>query len=118
MGRDPLRLRRAEARPAGRRGRAHRLLPRAPRRLQGAEESGLRPAAQDLHRQDPEVRPARAGEDAVGAGKSTHSPRDSRARPANPPYRSEEHTSELQSLMRISYAVFCLITITLNHTHT
>src|SRR3546814_5603116 len=29
---------------------------------------------------------------------------------ANDPYarRSEEHTSELQSLMRISYAVFCL----------
>src|SRR3546814_4942151 len=25
-----------------------------------------------------------------------------------PRYRSEEHTSELQSLMRISYAVFCL----------
>src|SRR3546814_1647633 len=25
-----------------------------------------------------------------------------------PPSRSEEHTSELQSLMRISYAVFCL----------
>src|SRR3546814_4546596 len=29
--------------------------------------------------------------------------RDAEARP-----RSEEHTSELQSLMRISYAVFCL----------
>src|SRR3546814_3976536 len=35
-------------------------------------------------------------------------------RPANlygtvlPSIRSEEHTSELQSLMRISYAVFCL----------
>src|SRR3546814_8745475 len=27
---------------------------------------------------------------------------------APPPFRSEEHTSELQSLMRISYAVFCL----------
>src|SRR3546814_1719458 len=28
---------------------------------------------------------------------------------ADPPHRrSEEHTSELQSLMRISYAVFCL----------
>src|SRR3546814_13045006 len=27
---------------------------------------------------------------------------------AGPPWRSEEHTSELQSLMRISYAVFCL----------
>src|SRR3546814_7668120 len=26
----------------------------------------------------------------------------------DPPRRSEEHTSELQSLMRISYAVFCL----------
>src|SRR3546814_2360830 len=29
-------------------------------------------------------------------------------RPPSPIYRSEEHTSELQSLMRISYAVFCL----------
>src|SRR3546814_2932202 len=27
---------------------------------------------------------------------------------AHPDVRSEEHTSELQSLMRISYAVFCL----------
>src|SRR3546814_8767417 len=27
---------------------------------------------------------------------------------ATAPKRSEEHTSELQSLMRISYAVFCL----------
>src|SRR3546814_6225471 len=27
---------------------------------------------------------------------------------ASPRLRSEEHTSELQSLMRISYAVFCL----------
>src|SRR3546814_5043991 len=27
---------------------------------------------------------------------------------AGAPQRSEEHTSELQSLMRISYAVFCL----------
>src|SRR3546814_5047532 len=29
-------------------------------------------------------------------------------RPRDRPSRSEEHTSELQSLMRISYAVFCL----------
>src|SRR3546814_1329415 len=28
--------------------------------------------------------------------------------PSPPATRSEEHTSELQSLMRISYAVFCL----------
>src|SRR3546814_4666224 len=30
------------------------------------------------------------------------------ARCSKRPTRSEEHTSELQSLMRISYAVFCL----------
>src|SRR3546814_6370636 len=53
--------------------------------------------------------------------------------PPEPMLRSEEHTSELQSLMRISYAVFCLkkqkkqhskeddfscIHTTHNHTHT
>src|SRR3546814_9379479 len=32
--------------------------------------------------------------------------------------RSEEHTSELQSLMRISYAVFCLKQKTYEHTKT
>src|SRR3546814_3571671 len=40
--------------------------------------------------------PARSGKDPAG-----------RCRQA-PVARSEEHTSELQSLMRISYAVFCL----------
>src|SRR3546814_3915830 len=39
--------------------------------------------------------------------------RSGRAKPDQPGlaariFRSEEHTSELQSLMRISYAVFCL----------
>src|SRR3546814_3272308 len=33
------------------------------------------------------------------------------------PKRSEEHTSELQSLMRISYAVFCLKKKKLNEAH-
>src|SRR3546814_14015615 len=32
--------------------------------------------------------------------------------------RSEEHTSELQSLMRISYAVFCLKKTKLHNNHT
>src|SRR3546814_1783632 len=32
--------------------------------------------------------------------------------------RSEEHTSELQSLMRTSYAVFCLTTKTITNTNT
>src|SRR3546814_6029204 len=37
-------------------------------------------------------------------------------RPLHQAIRSEEHTSELQSLMRISYAVFCLKT-TIEITH-
>src|SRR3546814_5050809 len=41
-------------------------------------------------------------DEALGAGKSERS--DARLGYR----RSEEHTSELQSLMRISYAVFCL----------
>src|SRR3546814_9110040 len=41
--------------------------------------------------------------------------RDDRGRPATDGKRSEEHTSELQSLMRISYAVFCLKTKNENH---
>src|SRR3546814_10378260 len=36
--------------------------------------------------------------------------------PASPAGRSEEHTSELQSLMRISYAVFCLKKTKSKHT--
>src|SRR3546814_7597426 len=40
---------------------------------------------------------------------SSSQPRYSQWRQRQPPApRSEEHTSELQSLMRISYAVFCL----------
>src|SRR3546814_7668649 len=59
---------------------------------------------------------ARAHRDAAGRGGSADgAPRRRRVsvrRPALPDQRqcrrSEEHTSELQSLMRISYAVFCL----------
>src|SRR3546814_8839471 len=41
--------------------------------------------------------------------KITHKKDPSKSRKCNHPgSRSEEHTSELQSLMRISYAVFCL----------
>src|SRR3546814_6929624 len=37
-------------------------------------------------------------------------PTSANSLPARVVWRSEEHTSELQSLMRISYAVFCLKT--------
>src|SRR3546814_9305581 len=48
---------------------------------------------------------------AITAPPPTPSARRSRA------HRSEEHTSELQSLMRISYAVFCLKKKTFIHIH-
>src|SRR3546814_5247937 len=46
-----------------------------------------------------------------GVARAAQRPRTRRPparRPAEHFHRSEEHTSELQSLMRISYAVFCL----------
>src|SRR3546814_10872521 len=46
-------------------------------------------------------------------GKLVDSNNDSNAK-----FRSEEHTSELQSLMRISYAVFCLKKKKTQHTKT
>src|SRR3546814_5687178 len=46
-------------------------------------------------------------------------PQPTSARTRNPARRrSEEHTSELQSLMRISYAVFCLKKKTHTHANT
>src|SRR3546814_1093731 len=58
----------------------------------------------------PRPRGGRRRNRSVGTCRETHIPRCRPAasrRPPGPP-RSEEHTSELQSLMRISYAVFCL----------
>src|SRR3546814_4513329 len=48
---------------------------------------------------------SRAGAPARGDG-ARRAPRS--RHPNSPARSSEEHTSELQSLMRISYAVFCL----------
>src|SRR3546814_8851532 len=60
------------------------------------------------------ARIASAGEEPLGSdhqlltsSHSVHAARFFRRMHVNP-LRSEEHTSELQSLMRISYAVFCL----------
>src|SRR3546814_17845108 len=53
----------------------------------------------------------RSGGRLVPSGRHDRARQDLRAlrqRGARPRGRSEEHTSELQSLMRISYAVFCL----------
>ena len=61
LGRDALRLRRAEGRRPSHGGRPGRALQEAPGRLQGAPGGGLRRFAEDLDRQDPEVRAAQAG---------------------------------------------------------
>src|SRR3546814_7067018 len=59
----------------------------------------------DGDRQRPRVHEPRA--DALAAG-GAHAAALSRRPRLYRRTRSEEHTSELQSLMRISYAVFCL----------
>src|SRR3546814_10204793 len=46
--------------------------------------------------------------DGIDGGKDLGRVHSRRAKLAHDHSRSEEHTSELQSLMRISYAVFCL----------
>src|SRR3546814_8217992 len=71
-------------------------------------EAGLRPVPAEP-RQGDEPSVARPGShrgrlrhgDEEGGSLLLHLPRPR-------PHRSEEHTSELQSLMRTSYAVFCL----------
>src|SRR3546814_10085364 len=79
---DPARLRRGDARKAA-----------DARRGKGASPAGAAVgAAGRLHAAGDDRRADAAG---GGAGGARHP-------------RSEEHTSELQSLMRISYAVFCL----------
>src|SRR3546814_8580724 len=57
------------------------------------------------------ARSARAAPDRDGADdRARYAVGDGRRRAGRDRARSEEHTSELQSLMRISYAVFCLTT--------
>src|SRR3546814_8333907 len=50
----------------------------------------------------------RRGADAPPCGKGLRAPGRQPAARSKAVHRSEEHTSELQSLMRNSYAVFCL----------
>src|SRR3546814_3746050 len=115
--RHPPRLRRGAPDRRGRRGGRHR---RAAARGQGrvgadrgsAERRQHRhgPAPAHRRRREPRLAGRAAGKDKRGAGggeagsclRSPCSPRPSCAG------RSAEHTSELQPLKRISYAVFCL----------
>ena len=85
LGRDALRLRRPAAGRRGDRAGDRRFLPRQPRPLQMPAPCGLRRSAEDVDRQDPEVRAAGTGEGAVtprrrGAG-ARFTPRASGPRP-------------------------------------
>src|SRR3546814_6505950 len=86
--------------PAGRRAGAVRAaagLPHGPLR---AERHSSRRWLQRLHAVDQPARRRHQRREVLLGG--VRDPIQQR------PRRSEEHTSELQSLMRISYAVFCL----------
>src|SRR3546814_5471045 len=76
--------------------------------------AGQKPRPDCAHRHAPIARAAPRCRPCCAAGRGRCQPRRARG-PAHPTprdrvktFRSEEHTSELQSLMRISYAVFCL----------
>src|SRR3546814_3327184 len=71
-----------------------------------AVPGALRPRRAGRLRRDPAARARAAARHAGAAGALPAALRPAAGRRV--PGRSEEHTSELQSLMRISYAVFCL----------
>src|SRR3546814_6324319 len=71
----------------------------------GNRQAGAGSAAGKMNVQSSQVQ---GPSGSVNTGVSNQSQRTMTAGPAIEWKRSEEHTSELQSLMRISYAVFCL----------
>src|SRR3546814_3354492 len=78
----------------------------------GAKLARLRPCGRLVERAPREAKRRRADrrtEDVERRHRRRHAaPARPQQRVAGELHRSEEHTSELQSLMRISYAVFCL----------
>src|SRR3546814_9292895 len=79
-------------------------------RSRGSEQAYVRPPPAPPAKVRPEPRPyASTPDPARPESRAGHRTSISASpAPRSLPVRSEEHTSELQSLMRISYAVFCL----------
>src|SRR3546814_6758166 len=73
-----------------------------------AVPGALRPCRAGRLRRDPAARARGAARHAGAAGALPAALRPAAGGRVPGHQRSEEHTSELQSLMRISYAVFCL----------
>src|SRR3546814_6767694 len=94
--------------------------PGRPRRLRHAGQRAADAAAlsrlPDRHRRHGRARPAGVPGGGQAPGRMTQEAAFGRMITCN--LRSEEHTSELQSLMRISYAVFCLKKKTLTQINT
>src|SRR3546814_3849347 len=86
----------------------------AHRARRGCRQSSAAPAGSKAERSVEDPRRSQQTSVRRGYGAVARRPYDRRLRAASRPdlgyrpQRSEEHTSELQSLMRISYAVFCL----------
>src|SRR3546814_4559250 len=73
-----------------------------------ADNAGSRARVRAAYHLGPDVRWQGVSDLGVDRGCKRPVSCERRAGPFDPRHRSEEHTSELQSLMRISYAVFCL----------
>src|SRR3546814_5200823 len=94
--------------PISRRRAAARAWPGPARgaRSDNARSSWNQDGGPGLRAHGPDIIPHSRGRDC--ARRSANGRQEARARDREGTGRSEEHTSELQSLMRISYAVFCL----------
>src|SRR3546814_10308667 len=87
-------------------GRLHLTQPGVSRRLRSLEEML---GVELVDRQSKPLKPSAAGLRLYELGRGVLDAVETLRQGAAPDAeRSEEHTSELQSLMRISYAVFCL----------
>src|SRR3546814_3664409 len=89
----------------------HRPVSRGKRRHQGARDRAFSGAVR-------QAKPPLSGVVTTAEERSCRAFTASPTTATRSTIRSEEHTSELQSLMRISYAVFCLKKTTHNTHHT
>src|SRR3546814_3641139 len=90
--------------------RGHQGPAKAREHANRADDSGLAAILMDEDRKADRGRHHREGGEGIAHdhGEKRHTDREGGDGGEQVAVRSEEHTSELQSLMRISYAVFCL----------
>src|SRR3546814_8448565 len=94
------------ARPV--RGAARAQVPAVPRLAAGVQTAAVGAVGDAARYRESMVADQCRDRTRMGDGRTAAPARAPPLRPALVAQRSEEHTSELQSLMRTSYAVFCL----------